>query len=278
MADDQNPDDALEPEQDALDDLAELDFDEADAGAGKAAPRGDGAVDDLDGLIDAATAPADEAPAAAGGAGPAGADALADLAGDGIGRLMEFSARLTDVLQVGLESVAGQRAGLSGAHLDPTSFDAVATSFADVPHIALRLKLAFSEHESEPLVVLVPLADAGALIRLETDADELADPDFRDRQLDAVATAVRELLDLMSLALFTDALMGAEVTLQDIRLDSGREILDGVAEDVGSAGALRLDIALDVAGGERVGIGLVLALALVTRLARALAPAPARAR
>lgn len=286
MAEDQTPaEDAPEPEDGALDDLADLEFDDADGAAdappaAALSPDGELDDDDLDDLIgaaptaDAAPGAAPEATASAPSVG--GIESLAALAGDGLARITEFSTRLTEVLHVGLESVTGEKTTVASGQLESTTYEDVQASFADVPHVALRLKLAFSPQESEPLVVLMPLADAGALVHLQTDEDELADVDFRDRQLDAIATAVRELLDLMSLALFTDALMGAEVTLNEILLDSAADILRGVAADVADETALRLDVVLSGAAGEPMGLVVVMPTTLIARFSQALAPAPAR--
>ncbi|MEI7925997.1 MAG: hypothetical protein WCI61_07420, partial [Chloroflexota bacterium] len=156
--------------------------------------QGSASQDDIDALFaahEAAGNAADSAPGAAINVSPEVASLLGDAAAEAIGGL---TARALDVLTVGIDSVAGQRAVLVDAGVSVTDYASVEAEFATIDHMGFEVKVALSPSESHLAAILVPLSELGALLSLDLSADSLADAAFAKAQTDSVATSMRQIL------------------------------------------------------------------------------------
>jgi len=181
--------------------------------------------------------------------------------------LTELATQAADVLTVGLDSVAGQRTVLVDAALSVTDYAAIEREYASVDHMGFEVRVAFTPNDSQLAVMLVPLVELGALLSLDLPADQLAaDEAFAATQTEAVAAAIRQLLDLMSLTLFTGPLQGIEATLSELRVGQ-IEYTMGILGDIAhGAPAVRIQLALARTDGSVVAILLVLPDPLVRGL------------
>ncbi len=177
------------------------------------------------------------------------------------------------MLQVGAESVGGRRASVVVTRAEVADYAVLEEEFAASPHLGLELKFAFSDVDGVGFGAVLPLSDVGRLLAIETSPGRMSDPAFRDGQLETISTAARELLDLMSLALFTDELSGAETTLVDRSFNDAGTTLAHVADTGERTIPVRVDLQLSLEG-ERAPVRctLVLPTMLLHRLAGVLAP------
>lgn len=294
MADDemQTPDDdAAEPEM-TSDDASEAQLPADDVAGDAAADDADGGAPEAD-AGDAAPAAAetsgepisqdeidqlfaeqgDDTPAAPAAAQPAGGGAtelegaVAELLGDAMPALADFATKARETLSLGVESAMGQTAAVAGASVATSEYSAIEQEFAANPHLGFELRLSLSETESHLVALLIPLPDAGALFSIETSPDQMADEEFAQSQLDTAATTMRELLDLVSLTLFTEGLSAAEVTLSDQRVDQVEFTMGIVADVAQGATPLRVELVLALPGGIPVTLTLVVPSSLAIRLA-----------
>lgn len=212
--------------------------------------------------------PAVEAPSSASGASSGGFDpTLLAVVGDDQGVLVPLAVGARDIVQVGLETVAGQPATVSGVNVALTEYDALNGEFGAVDHLGFELKVAISETEAQLAAVLIPIDEVGGLLGLDTSAEAMADEAFSTAQLETVGQRVRELLDLVSLTLFEDGLAGAEVTLSEVRRGQ-IEWTTGMVQDVAQgAPPVRLDFTATLQEGASAGITLVLPVSLLSRFA-----------
>lgn len=194
-------------------------------------------------------------------------EVLPGVAGDALSMLGQ---RVAEAIVTGLETVVAQRPELSEVVVDPVDGPSAAAAFDGVDHMALDLQFTFADGADEPLVVLIPLEDVGALFMIDTSPEQMVDDEFARAQLEMVAAGLKELLDLASMLLFVDGLAGAEVTLQQVRLRAASESL--AALDAISAGDALLRVAFEVALPESGSHALtaVLPRGLLVRLSDAL--------
>ncbi|MGE3856437.1 MAG: flagellar motor switch protein FliN [Dehalococcoidia bacterium] len=238
--------------------------------------QGNASQDDIDALFAAHEAAGESADAPAGAPGaminvsPDVATLLGDPAAVVLGGL---AARAAEVLTVGIDSVAGQRAVLVDATLSVTDYAAVEAEFAAIDHMGFEVKVALSPSESHLAAVLVPLSDLGALLSIDLSTESLQDADFAKAQTDAVGGSMRQVLDLVSLTLFAEELQGVEATLSDLRIGQ-IEYTMGILGDVAQgAPAVRLHLALARTDGSVIAIQLIVPSTLLMALAERLDPA-----
>lgn len=237
--------------------------------------------DDLDALFDARTDADDGgatgATGATGGTGGATltvAPEVGSLLGAAGARLLGgLAVQAAEVLTVGIDSVAGQRAVLVEATISVTDYAAVELEYASVEHMGFEIRVALSPSESHLMAALVPQAELGALLSLDLSPAQMAEADFAKAQTAAVATAVRELLDLVSLTLFAGELQGVEATLSDLRIGQIDYTMGVLADVAQGAPALRVQLALARTDGNVVAIVLVMPQPLLDALAERLEPA-----
>lgn len=237
--------------------------------------QGSASQDDIDALFaahEAAGAAADAAP----GAMINVSSEIASLLGEPMTRaLTGLATRALEVLTVGIDSVAGQRAVLVDAALSVTDYAAVEAEFAAIDHMGFEVKVALSPSESHLAAILVPLPELGALLSLDLGAESLQDAAFAKAQTDAVGASMRQILDLVSLTLFSEELQGVEATLSDLRIGQ-IEYTMGILGDVAQgAPAVRAHLALARTDGSVVAIQLILPSTLLMALAERLDPAAA---
>lgn len=198
---------------------------------------------------------------------------VAGMLGGAVALFEPLARQGAEVLGVGIETVAGKRATADGLSAALSGVEELAATFAGIDHIGLDLKLQLNEVESQPVAALVPLSGLAALLSLELDAEQLQDPSFAAGQLQMVGTVARELLDLVSLTLFTDSLSQAELTLADVRLGAAEATAALVAEGTGDGRLVTLAFSLNT-GAEATPVTLVLPAALLLRLAELLGDEP----
>jgi flagellar motor switch protein FliN/FliY len=250
---------------------------DAPAAATSAQPSSGEAVsrDDIDQLFaEQGDAPEAPAPAQPAGGGMTEVDAAAaSLLGENAAVLAPFGGRARETLSLGVESAMSQSVTVANTSVAATEYGEIEKEFSATPHLGFELRLALTETESHLLAALIPLPDAGALFSLETTPDQMADETFAQTQVDAAAGPLRELLDLVSLTLFTESLSAAEVTLSDQRVDQIEFTMGMVADVAQGATPFRIDIVLALPGGIPVTLTLVVPSTLVARIAETIAEA-----
>ncbi|MEZ4502203.1 MAG: flagellar motor switch protein FliN [Dehalococcoidia bacterium] len=274
MADDaQIPaDESQQPEDATLNEALEADVDpieDIDAGL----PGDPGMPEDAD----ETEAEAMDLPAPAVAAAPASFDAglLLQQLGDDQRVLAPFASGAVEVLQVGVETVAGQPGTVEGVMAALTEYEAIQRDFEAQDHVGLELRVALSETEAQLAAALLPLEDAGRLFGIDTSADAMADETFAAAQLQTIDQRVRELLDLVSLTLFGDALAGAEVTVSEVRRGQIDWTLGMVQDVAQGAPPVRVDFTVAMQDGASVPMALVLPSSLLGRFIDILSPAEA---
>lgn len=255
------------------------------AGGAADAPDTPDASDTLDAVDapDAADAPDDQVtpqdaaqppPKVSAGAGGAAAmlegasipEALQEAVGDGAERLIPLAQLAIEALAVALQRVSGQQAEMHEPSASVTDYAVIEEEFAGVDHAGFELRVALSEVEAQLAAVLVPMEDAGALLGIDTSAEQMSAEESAEAQLDAARSAARELLDLFSLTFFAAGPPGAEVVLSELRRGQADYTLGMVADVAQGAPPLRLDIGLLLPDGRESRITAVVPVVLVARL------------
>ena len=257
------PDDDQTPEQDAIDGNADTPSDD-DATVTEAAPE-----DSSDGAsAEASIADPGEqaAPAVAGGL-PA---EVAQSVGEGAERLLPFARHAAEVMVVGLERVVARTAQVHDVSVSVTEYPEVEREFSELDHVGFELRVALTETEAYLAAVLVPMEDLGSLFSLDVSAERLADEEYVRAQLDTIAAGTRELLDLVSLTLFTEGLAGAEITLADHRRGQIDYSMGMVADVAQGVPPVRVDFELRLPDERITRITLVLPTTLLSRIAELL--------
>ena len=202
-------------------------------------------------------------------------DGASSLLSDNAALLTPFAAKARETLSLGVESAMGQPATIAGMTITAAEYSEVEQEFAAIPHLGFELRVSLSETESHLVGGLVPLPDSGALFSIETAPEQMEDEAFAQSQVETAAATMRELLDLVSLTLFTEGLSAAEVTLSDQRVDQIEFTMGIVADVAQGAPPLRIDIVLALPGGIPVTVTLVVPSSLATRIAETIAEASA---
>ena len=232
---------------------------------------------------DGPAAEADEATAeqaAEDGAGdaPTGAGLppeLRDAIGDDAGALLPLASQAAEVLRVAVESATDAQAQIHDVSVQLTDYEAIQQEFTAIEHVGFELRVALSETEAQLAAALLPLADAGSLLSLDLSAEQMADEEFAKAQLEAAGASTRELLDLVSLTLFSGGLSDGEVTLTEARhgqIDWTMGMLQDVAQGAPPA---RIDFSLVLADERVVRVTVVIPTSLLARMAELLAAATA---
>ena len=197
----------------------------------------------------------------------------AELISAGLTELEQFARQAADVLVVGLDTVVGQKVELKDVAASASDYAAVEAEFASVDHIAFEIKVALTETESHLATVLIPIEGVGALLSIDTSAEQMADEAHAATRVETAPNSTRELLDLVSLTLFADALVDAEATLSEIRVGQIDYSMGIIADVAQGATPLRLDFTLVLPGGGDVRVTLVVPSSLLNRMGEILAPA-----
>lgn len=169
------------------------------------------------------------------------------LAARGAG-LADLGTQLRETALVGIESVSGQRALLRGVSLGVTDPAAIESEFTALEHMGFEIRVALAPGVSVPAAILISLADLGALLPVDTGEGDLADPAVAAEHADTVASAMREFLDLVSVALGGDALAGVEVSLASQRLGAAQETAELLAGASDGLSLVRVDLEFEANG------------------------------
>lgn len=196
----------------------------------------------------------------------AGLPAVAAALGADPDALGALGDRLGEALAAGIQGVLATEVTVACDALVLTDANAVAEQAAPADHIAFALRYMPAGVPPVPLVAIMPTADLGTLFMIDTAPEQLADAEFAARQVDLVATGVRELLDIGATLLFTDALAGTDIALEAAQLQGGAEAL----ALLGGQPVLRLELSLGLSNGA----GVRLTVTLPAMLAAAIAGAP----
>lgn len=239
---------------------------EADATTGAEATLVEGADTDA---TDEGADGADGSDAAKAGAAGVPAEVLAAI-GDGAEQVAEFGGRAAAALLVGLESVAEQVAELADVRVALSDYAAIEAEFTSVEHVGLELRVALSETEAYLAAALLPLDSISALLRVDASAEQMADAEFAQAQIETLSNSARELLDHLSITLATDALEGAEVSLSEARLGQIDFTVGMVADVAQGAEPVRLDLTLALPDGGTAAVTMIVPSNLLTRLAELL--------
>ncbi|GMU41590.1 MAG: hypothetical protein AMXMBFR23_24560 [Chloroflexota bacterium] len=175
----------------------------------------------------------------AGGTPPEVAELLA-LRGAG---LADLGVQLRETALMGIESVTGQRSLLRGVSIGVTDPAAIEAEFRPQDHMGFEVRLTLAPGVSLPAAMLVGLADLGTLLTLELDPAEVS-----AEQTEAIASALREFLDLLAVALGGDALSGVELSLASHRVGAVQETAELLAAAADGLSLVRVDLDFEAAG------------------------------
>jgi len=181
--------------------------------------------------------------------------------------LAEFGQHAIGALAVGIESVTGRPVEILAADAQSDDASYLVSEFDAMDHLGFEVTIALTAEETHPAALLLPLEEAGRLLGLDTSPEQMADPTFARGQLDAVSQTMRELLDLLSLTMFSGGLAGAEVTLAGVRRSEAERVIAAVAAEAGIAPLARVDFVLSLAEGGQVPLTLVVPPSLAARAA-----------
>jgi len=215
------------------------------------------------------------APAMPAGGGAINVDdgALA-LLGEHADAIAPLARRGAETLSLGIESATGLAVTVASVQVTATDYAEIEKEFAAIPHLGFELRLSLSETESHVAGALLSLPDAGALFSLETAPEQMENEAFAAGQLEAAASTLRELLDLVSLTLFTEELSAAEVILSDQRIDQIDSTMTVVSDVSAASPPLRIDVVLALANGIPVTLTLVVPSSVAARLSETIRNAP----
>ena len=231
--------------------------------------------DDIDRLLSEPDEVADQSSTPAGGGAVEVGASARELLGEAAGTIVPLAVKALETLTLGIESATGQQVTIASTSIEAGEYSAIEQEFASIPHLGFELRVSLSETESHLAGGLISLPDAGALFSLETAPEQMEDAEFAQGQLETAAGTLRELLDLVSLTLFTEQLSAVEVTLSDQRVDQIEFTMGIVADVAQGAAPLRVDLVLAMTGGIPATVTLVIPSNLLARLAEELESAPA---
>ncbi len=175
----------------------------------------------------------------AGGTPPEVAELLA-LRGAG---LADLGVQLRETALMGIEGVTGQRALLRGVSIGVTDPAAIEAEFRPQDHMGFEVRLTLAPGVSLPAAMLVGVADIGTMLGLELDPSEVS-----AEQTEAIASALREFLDLLAVALGGDALSGVELSLASHRVGAVQETAELLAAAADGLSLVRVDLDFEAAG------------------------------
>jgi flagellar motor switch protein FliN/FliY len=204
-------------------------------------------------------------------------DALFDATPPGISvrvarALGAVASQSRELFGAGLESVTGRPVQVTDVAIRAATYAEIEEQFAQVPHMGFEVRVAFSSSESHLIGALVALPDLGALLGIETGETAMAEADFARAQTAAAATSVRELLDFVSITLFSGPLHGVEASLSDLRIGQVEYTMGIVSDVARNAASVRVDLALSAPDGTTGTVTLVIPEPFLDRLADATAP------
>ncbi len=156
----------------------------------------------------------------------------------------------------GLESLTTARPSMSDISFGTGDASSLEAEFAEIPHVAIDLGLTVSSGRFAAAMI-VPLADLGGLLNIETGEDRMADADFANAQMQVISGAAREYFDLLGMTLFQDQLSGIEIVPSDARVGDAATTV-GLVTDGASGEVVRVDLGMTLPTGEPVGVTLLL--------------------
>lgn len=157
--------------------------------------------------------------------------------------LADLGVQLRETALMGIESVTGQRALLRGVSIGVTDPAAIEAEFRPQDHMGFEVRLTLAPGVSLPAAMLVGIADLGTLLTLELDPSGISGD-----QVEAVASALREFLDLIAVALGGDALSGVELSLASHRVGAVQETAELLAAAADGLSLVRVDLDFESAG------------------------------
>ena len=182
---------------------------------------------------------------------------------------VDFGRQLGDVAPVVAESVLSRRISFANGALRPTSGADIEEAFGALPHVAVETRIALSESEAYLGTVLLPLATVTALLGAAGEAEPAAADEAAAlrEQMEAKAP---EFVSLLTLMLFTDSPLRAEISVSEVRGDSIEESVGMLVDSAGDPTLYRLDADLQFGEDERGALTLILPAALPSALVRGL--------
>lgn len=181
-----------------------------------------------------------------------------ELTRNALGRYADALAGVADVVReemlTGIESLTTARPGLAEVAFSGADAPGIEGEYGDVPHVALDLALNTPAGSRFAAAMIVPLSDLGGLLGIETGAEQMADADFANAQMQVVAGAMREYFDLLGMTLFKGQLAGIEVVPVDARLDDIATTVALIQEAAAGSELIRVDLGLTLPGGEPAGV------------------------
>lgn len=184
--------------------------------------------------------------------------------------LRAFGRRVGEVFATGLGSVVAQAPEIGSSTVTIADFEAVAGAYPAADYISITMTLTLPDGTTVPVLVTVPFASVGALLMIEISVEQMADPAFAEPQLEMIAAALRELLDITGLLLFIDELTGAEIVINSVTAGGIDAALLPLA-DADMNGTMRVDVVLSVSGAEAT-LAVLVPIAQMDQLLAVVAP------
>ena len=187
-------------------------------------------------------------------------DDMDELMRNALGRHADALESVASVVReqalTGLESLTTARPSLADISLGTGDAASLEAEFAEIPHVAIDLALTASAGRFAA-AMLVPLADLGGLLSIETGEERMADADFANAQLQVISGAAREYFDLLGMTLFQDQFAGVEIVPANARVGDAPTTV-GLVYGGASGEVVRIDLGMSLPTGEPVGVTLLL--------------------
>lgn len=163
--------------------------------------------------------------------------------------LVALGANLLEVAPTVAQSALGQTVGLESRGARPTTDADMEEAFGGLRHFAIEIRVAVGDADAYLVTLLLPATGLAGLFGIELDEDSL-DEESAAPALEQAGTAASELLDLLTLMLFADTAVRAELKLSEVRLDELDMTLGMITDTAGGAPIFRLDHEITVADAE----------------------------
>jgi len=185
-----------------------------------------------------------------------------ELMRNALGRHADALAGVASVVReqvlTGVESLTTARPSLSDISFGAADALSLEAEFEDVPHVGMDLTLTAPSGGRFAAAMIVPLPDLGGLLGIETGAEQMADSDFANAQIQVISGAMREYFDLLGMTLFQDDLSGIEIVPAEARVGDASTTIGLVQEAAAGSPVVRIDLGLGLPNGELARVVLLL--------------------
>ncbi len=190
--------------------------------------------------------------------------------------LQAFGAQAREVAPVMTDSVLAKPLQVMAAALRPTSGADLQEEFSGLRHVGIEVRVALSETEVYLATLLAPVSVVNALLDAGLDAVSVEEG-AEGTVLERLRASSAEMVDLLTLMLFTDSPVRGEIGLSAVRLDNIEESVGMVLDAAADAPLYRLDLDGTVGNSAALPITVILPEPLLRGLVRGLSRPPQNA-